>query len=198
MLMKKIITFIFLIITICSTSVFAFEKKAETFVLETTKNAKSIILDSSLNENQKRTKLEKLALDAVDVAGLARYTLGEEAKNLSDKQISEFVSTFKIFFSKNISHKLKDYSDQDVKVIGSKKISENYVLVDSKIVSTKDKQEISVEWRVFLIDNKLIIRDLVVEGLSLAKTQREEFSSIIANKGFAALIQILKEYISKN
>lgn len=198
MLMKKIITFLFLIITICSTSVFAFEKKAETFVLETTKNAKSIILDSSLNENQKRTKLEKLALDAVDVAGLARYTLGEEAKNLSDKQISEFVSTFKIFFSKNISNKLKDYSDQDVKVIGSKKISENYVLVDSKIVSTKDKQEISVEWRVFLIDNKLIIRDLVVEGLSLARTQREEFSSIIANKGFAALIQSLKEYISKN
>jgi phospholipid transport system substrate-binding protein len=196
--MKKIITFLFLIITICSTSVFAFEKKAETFVLETTKNAKSIILDSSLNENQKRTKLEKLALDAVDVAGLARYTLGEEAKNLSDKQISEFVSTFKIFFSKNISNKLKDYSDQNVKVVGSKKISENYVLVDSKIVSTKDKQEISVEWRVFLIDNKLIIRDLVVEGLSLARTQREEFSSIIANKGFAALIQSLKEYISKN
>ena len=198
MLMKKFITFLFLIITICSTSVFAFEKKAETFVLETTKNAKSIILDSSLNENQKRTKLEKLALDAVDVAGLARYTLGEEAKNLSDKQISEFVSTFKIFFSKNISNKLKDYSDQNVKVVGSKKISENYVLVDSKIVSTKDKQEISVEWRVFLIDNKLIIRDLVVEGLSLARTQREEFSSIIANKGFAALIQSLKEYISKN
>ena len=196
--MKKIITFLFLIITICSTSVFAFEKKAETFVLETTKNAKSIILDSSLNENQKRTKLEKLALDAVDVAGLARYTLGEEAKNLSDKQISEFVSTFKIFFSKNISNKLKDYSDQNVKVVGSKKISENYVLVDYKIVSTKDKQEISVEWRVFLIDNKLIIRDLVVEGLSLARTQREEFSSIIANKGFAALIQSLKEYISKN
>ena len=196
--MKKIITFLFLIITICSTSVFAFEKKAETFVLETTKNAKNIILDSTLNENQKRTKLEKLALDAVDVAGLARYTLGEEAKNLSDKQMTEFVNTFKIFFSKNISHKLKDYSDQDVKVIGSKKISENYVLVDSKIVSTKDKQEISVEWRVFLIDNKLIIRDLVVEGLSLARTQREEFSSIIANKGFAALIQSLKEYISKN
>ena len=196
--MKKIITFLFLIITICSTSVFAFEKKAETFVLETTKNAKSIILDSSLNENQKRTKLEKLALDAVDVAGLARYTLGEEAKNLSDKQISEFVSTFKIFFSKNISNKLKDYSDQNVNVVGSKKISENYVLVDSKIVPIKDKQEISVEWRVFLIDNKLIIRDLIVEGLSLARTQREEFSSIIANKGFAALIQSLKEYISKN
>ena len=196
--MKKIITFLFLAIVISSTSVFAFEKKAETFVLETTKNAKSIILDSGLNENQKRTKLEKLALDAVDVAGLARYTLGEEAKNLSDKQISDFVSTFKIFFSKNISHRLKDYSDQDVRIIGSKKISENYVLVDSKIVSIKDKQEISVEWRVFLIDSKLIIRDLVVEGLSLARTQKEEFSSIIANKGFAALIQSLKEYISKN
>ena len=83
----------------------------------------------------KRKQLEKLALNTVDVAGLAKYTLGQERKNLSDKQISEFVSTFKVFFSKNLSNKLKDYSDQEVKITGSKKISDNYVLVNSKIVS---------------------------------------------------------------
>lgn len=147
---------------------------------------------------EKRRKLEELTLSSVDVVGLAKYTLGEEIKKLNDKQISLYVDTFKIFFSKNISNKLKDYSDQTVKILGSKKISDNYVLVNSKIISSKDKLEILVDWRVFLVDNKLIIRDLVVEGLSLARTQREEFASIIANKGFDALIQSQKDYIAKN
>ena len=124
--------------------------------------------------------------------------MGESSKTLSEKQILEFVEIFKIFFSKNISNKLKDYSDQNVIITGSKKISDNYVLVNSKIISNKDKQEIIVDWRVFLINNNLIIRDLVVEGLSLARTQREEFASIIANKGYDNLIASLKEYISKN
>ena len=186
-----------LIVFFSSTS-FAFEKNAENFILETTQNAKKIILDKAISDKDKRKQLEKLALNTVDVAGLAKYTLGQERKNLSDKQISEFVSTFKVFFSKNLSNKLKDYSDQEVKITGSKKISDNYVLVSSKIVSLKDKQEIAVDWRVFLVDGNLIIRDLVVEGLSLARTQREEFASIIANKKFEGLIQSLNEYIANN
>ena len=188
----------FVLILFCSNISFAFEKNAENFILETTQNAKKIILDKTISDKDKRKQLEKLALNAVDVAGLAKYTLGQERKNLSDKQISEFVSTFKVFFSKNLSNKLKDYSDQEVKITGSKKISDNYVLVNSKIVSLKDKQEIAVDWRVFLVDGNLIIRDLVVEGLSLARTQREEFASIIANKKFEGLIQSLNEYISNN
>jgi len=196
-MIKKI--FLLLIITIFATSnSFAFQKDAENFILTTTKNAKNIILNSAIGEAEKRKQLEKLSLDSVDVEGLAKYTLGEERKNISDKKISEFVTIFKVFFSKNLSNKLKDYSDQEVKVTGSKKISDNYVLVNSKIVSIKDKQEIIVDWRVFLIDNKLVIRDLVVEGLSLARTQREEFASIISNKGFENLIKNLQEYISKN
>ena len=196
-MIKKI--FLLLIITIFTTSnSFAFQKDAEDFILKTTKNAKNIILNSTISDEEKKNQLEKLALDSVDVEGLAKYTLGEERKNLSDKKISEFVTTFKIFFSKNLSNKLTDYSDQEVKVTGSKKISDNYVLVNSKIVSIKDNQEILVDWRVFLIGNKLVIRDLVVEGLSLARTQREEFASIISNKGFENLIKNLQEYISKN
>ena len=195
--MKKVVLS-FALILFCSNISFAFEKNAENFILETTQNAKKIILDKTIGDKDKRKQLEKLALDAVDVAGLAKYTLGQERKNLSDKQISEFVSTFKVFFSKNLSNKLKDYSDQEVKITGSKKISDNYVLVNSKIVSLKDKQEIAVDWRVFLVDGNLIIRDLVVEGLSLARTQREEFASIIANKKFEGLIQSLNEYIANN
>ena len=196
--MIKKIVLSFTLILFFSNIAFAFEKNAENFILETTQDAKSIILNKTIGDKDKRKQLEKLALDAVDVAGLAKYTLGQERKNLSDKQISEFVSTFKVFFSKNLSNKLKDYSDQEVKITGSKKISDNYVLVNSKIVSLKDKQEIAVDWRVFLVDGNLIIRDLVVEGLSLARTQREEFASIIANKKFEGLIQSLNEYITNN
>ena len=196
--MIKKIALSFTLILFFSNISFAFEKNAENFILETTQNAKKIILNNAISDKDKREQLEKLALNAVDVAGLAKYTLGQERKNLSDKQISEFVSTFKVFFSKNLSNKLKDYSDQEVKITGSKKISDNYVLVNSKIVSLKDKQEIAVDWRVFLVDGNLIIRDLVVEGLSLARTQREEFASIIANKKFEGLIQSLNEYITNN
>lgn len=196
-MIKKIVLSLALIVFFSNSSL-AFEKNAENFILETTQNAKKIILDKAISDKDKRKQLEKLALNTVDVAGLAKYTLGQERKNLSDKQISEFVSTFKVFFSKNLSNKLKDYSDQEVKITGSKKISDNYVLVNSKIVSLKDKQEIGVDWRVFLVDGNLIIRDLVVEGLSLARTQREEFASIIANKKFEGLIQSLNEYITNN
>jgi phospholipid transport system substrate-binding protein len=196
--MKKILIYFTLFFITFSTNAFSFEKQAEDFILKTTLTAKKIILETKINESQKKKQIEELALQSVDVSGLAKYTLGEESKKLNNKQISEFIETFKIFFSKNISHKLKDYSDQTVKIIGSKKISDNYVLVNSKIISAKDKQEIIVDWRVFLIDNKLIIRDLVVEGLSLARTQREEFASILANKGFEGLVQSLKEYIAKN
>lgn len=195
--MKKILLLIIFII-LSGKNTLAFEKKAEDFIVQTTSNAKKIILSTKIDEKEKRKNLEQLALDTVDVSGLAKYTLGESSKTLSEKQILEFVEIFKIFFSKNISNKLKDYSDQNVIITGSKKISDNYVLVNSKIISNKDKQEIIVDWRVFLINNNLIIRDLVVEGLSLARTQREEFASIIANKGYENLIASLKEYISKN
>jgi len=196
--MIKKIVLSFTLILFFSNIGFAFEKNAENFILETTQNAKKIILNKAIGDKDKKKQLEKLALSAVDVVGLAKYTLGQERKNLSDKQISEFVSIFKVFFAKNLSNKLKDYSDQEVQVTGSKKISDNYVLVNSKIVSLEDKQEIAVDWRVFLVDGNLTIRDLVVEGLSLARTQREEFASIIANKKFEGLIQSLNEYIANN
>ena len=196
--MFKKFNIIFFVVFIYSFNLYAFEKEAENFISETASNAKKIILNTKTNEKEKRKSLEELALKTVDVSGLAKFTIGDAIKNLNEKQTLEFIETFKVFFSKNISNKLKDYSDQKVVITGSKKISENYVLVNSKIVSNKDKQEIIVDWRVFLVNDKLIIRDLVVEGLSLARTQKEEFSSIIANKGFDSLISNLKDYINKN
>ena len=105
---------------------------------------------------------------------------------------------FRIFFAKNISSRLRNYSDQNIEVVSSKKISDNYVMVKSKMISKADNQKIQIDWRVFKIKEKLVIRDLVVEGLSLAKTQREEFNSILSSKGYDGLIISLKDFISKN
>ena len=176
----------------------AFENDAELLIQSTTENAKEIIKDKNIKIDEKKKKIEQIALRVVDVDGLSRFTLGSSKKDLTNEQLKKYTTTFKVFFAKKISSKLQNYSDQNIKVIGSKKISDNYVLVKSKMVSKIDKQEIKIDWRVFKIKDKLVIRDLVVEGLSLAKTQREEFNSILTSKGFDGLIASLNDFISKN
>ena len=187
--------FFFIILSFNS---YSFETEAEELVQSTTDNAKKIILDSNIKIADKKKKIEAIALDVVDVNGLGRFTLGSSRKDLNETQLKKYTEVFRVFFAKNISSRLQNYSDQNIKVTGSKRISDNYVLVNSKIVSKKDNQEIKIDWRVFNINNKLVIRDLVVEGLSLAKTQREEFSSILTSKGFDGLMANLNEFISKN
>ena len=197
MLRKIFFLNIFFFITLSFNS-YSFEKEAEQLIQSTTDNAKKIILDSNIKIADKKKKIEAIALDVVDVDGLGRFTLGSSRKDLSETQLKKYTEIFRVFFAKNISSRLQNYSDQNIKVTGSKKISDNYVLVNSKMVSKKDNQEIKIDWRVFNINNKLVIRDLVVEGLSLAKTQREEFASILASEGFDGLMANLSEFISKN
>lgn len=197
MLRKIFFLNIFFFITLSLNS-YSFEKEAEQLIKSTTDNAKKIILDSNIKLADKKKKIEAIALDVVDVDGLGRFTLGSSRKDLNETQLKKYKEVFRFFFAKNISSRLQNYSDQNIKVTGSKKISDNYVLVNSKMVSKKDNQEIKIDWRVFNINNKLVIRDLVVEGLSLAKTQREEFASILASKGFDGLMANLNEFISKN
>ena len=189
----KIIIFCFV-----TSNLFSFERNAEQLVQSTADRAKEIILNKKFIVSEKKDKLEKLALNVVDVDGLSRFSLGSHRKNISEKQLKEYTRVFRIFFAKNISSRLQDYSDQNIKVIGSKKINENYVMVKSKMTSKVDKQEIKIDWRVFKIKEKLVIRDLVIEGLSLAKTQREEFNSIFLSKGFEGLMASLNDFISKN
>jgi len=195
---KKILFLNIIFLITLSLNAFSFEKEAEQLVLSTTDNAKKIILDSNIKVADKKKKIEAIALDVVDVDGLGQFSLGASKKDLNESQLKKYTETFKVFFAKNISSRLQNYSDQNITVTGSKKISDNYVLVNSKMVSKKNNQEVKIDWRVFNINNKLVIRDLVVEGLSLAKTQREEFGSILASKGFDGLIADLNEFISKN
>ena len=197
-MLRKIFFLNILFLMTLSFDSYSFEKEAEQLIQSTTDNAKKIILNSNIKINDKKKKIEAIALDVVDVDGLGRFALGSSRKDLSETQLKKYAEIFKVFFAKNISSRLQNYSDQNIKVTGSKKISDNYVLVNSKMISKKDNQEIKIDWRVFNINNKLVIRDLVVEGLSLAKTQREEFASILASKGFDGLIANLKDFISKN
>ena len=189
----KIILFCFV-----TSDLYSFEKDAEQLVQSTTDDAKEIILNKQIKNSEKKIKIEKIALKVVDVDGLSRFSLGSHRINLSEKQLKEYTRVFRLFFAKNISSRLQNYSDQNIKVVGSKKINENYVMVKSKMTSKIDMQEIKIDWRVFKIKEKLVIRDLVIEGLSLAKTQREEFNSIFLSKGFEGLMASLNDFISKN
>ena len=197
-MLRKILFLNIIFFYFLNASAFSFEKEAEELIKSTTDNAKKIVLDNNIKNEEKKIQIEKIAINAVDVDGLGRFTLGNYKNNLNSEQLEKYTKTFKTFFAKNISSRLQNYSDQDIKVVSSKKISENYVLVSSKMISKKDNQQISIDWRVFKVNDKLLIRDLVVEGLSLAKTQREEFSSILSSKGFEGLMENLNNFISKN
>ena len=194
---KKIFFFISIILLISSNSNSA-ESNAEAFVLKLTDEAKIIFNDKSLNKDSRLKKLNDLSSKYLDLDALAGYTLGDYREKATTSERENFNKLFREYFIKNMSSKLNDFADQDLKIIDSKKINENNIIVSTKIFSKKDAQEIAVEWRIFTKDSKLLARDLVVEGLSLARTQKEEFASIIASKGFVGVISALENFNKSN
>jgi len=194
---KKIFFYISVILLISSNSNSA-ENNAEAFVLKLTDEAKIIFNDKSLSKNSRLKKLNDLSSKYLDLDALAGYTLGDYREKATSSERENFNKLFREYFIKNMSSKLNDFADQDLKIIDSKKINENNIIVSTKIFSKKDAQEIAVEWRIFTKDSKLLARDLVVEGLSLARTQKEEFASIIASKGFVGVISALENFNKSN
>jgi phospholipid transport system substrate-binding protein len=194
---KKIFFFISIILLISSNSNSA-ESNAEAFVLKLTDEARIIFKDKSLNKDSRLKKLNDLSSKYLDLDALAGYTLGDYREKATNSERENFNKLFREYFIKNMSSKLNDFADQDLKIIDSKKINENNIIVSTKIFSKKDAQEIAVEWRIFTKDSKLLARDLVVEGLSLARTQKEEFASIIASKGFVGVISALENFNKSN
>jgi phospholipid transport system substrate-binding protein len=194
---KKIFIFISFILLISSNSNSA-ESNAEAFVLKLTDEAKIIFNDKSLNKDSRIKKLNDLSSKYLDLEALAGYTLGDYREKATNSERENFNRLFREYFIKNMSSKLNDFADQDLKIVDSKKINENNIIVSTKIFSKKDAQEIAVEWRIFTKDSKLLARDLVVEGLSLARTQKEEFASIIASKGFVGVISALENFNKSN
>ena len=196
-LIKKIFFYISIVLLI-STNSYSTESNAEAFVLKLTDEAKIIFNDKSLNKESRIKKLNDLSLKYLDLDALAGYTLGDYREKATNSERENFNKLFKEYFIKNMSSKLNDFADQDLKITDSKKINENNIIVGTKIFSKKDAQEITVEWRIYIKDTKLLARDLVVEGLSLARTQKEEFASIIASKGFSGVISALENFNKSN
>ena len=196
--MKKTVVYLFALFLFFQSSLLSYNSNPKDFINELVNDAISKLADKSVSKDEKASFIEKIALDNVDINALGLYTLGELRKSSNEEDISNYKKTFQQYFLKSLTSRLTDYSSSKFEIIGEDKKSTNYTIVNSKVTPENDGVEIKIDWRVFNINNKLVIRDLVVEGLSLAKTQREEFGSILASKGFDGLIANLKDFISKN
>ena len=168
------------------------------FIQEIVDQAKQILVDSNSSE-YKAEKLTEIALATVDINGVGLYTLGSYRKKLTKEEKKEYTILFEKYFLKTFVSRLTDYSEPKIDVVSAEKKNEKYTIVSSILLATDKKPEVKIDWRVYTKDpNKPLIRDLIIEGLSLARTQKEEFSSIIeSNDGdIKPLFNKLKEFIN--
>ena len=197
---KKILIFFvnFLLLFSLTNYTKAASSDPKQFIQEIVDKAKKILVATNSQE-YKVEKLTEIAKSKVDIKGVALYTLGSYRKNLNEEQKKEYTILFEQYFIKTFVSRLTDYSEPKIDVISAKKINDKYTIVSSILLATDKKAEVKIDWRVYTKDpDKLLIRDLIIEGLSLARTQKEEFSSIIeSNDGdINALFNKLKEFIN--
>ena len=169
------------------------------FITELVEDAIKILSDKSTTQTEKNKEIEKIALENVDIEALGMYTLGNLRKTLELKQLQQYQNLFEKYFLKSLTSRLSDYSSQKFEVIDAEQKSAKYTIVHSKIAASSSQPEIKVEWRVYTKDpTKPLIRDLIVEGLSLARTQKEEFASILNsnNNDINVLFQKLEDFVS--
>ena len=169
------------------------------FISSLTSDA-SKVLASNESKDQKMVKLVELAEANVDIKGIGLYTLGKYRKSLSKNQIIEYESLFREYFLKSFSSRLSEYTDPKINVISQEIINDKYTIVSSILEADEERPEIKIEWRVYTINpDNLLVRDLIIEGLSLARTQREEFNSIIQNGDgdIEILFSSLKTFINQ-
>ena len=197
--MKKIFTFVVFLLIFFNTANKAFSIEADAFVQQTVSRAAKT-LSSGLTKEERVQKLKEIAKEAVDIRGIGFYSLGSHRKNLTKEQLENYKDVFEAYFLKSFSSRLAEYSNPEIEVNSQKKINKNYTIVSSTLVATNTRPEVKIEWRVYTKDpENLLIRDLIIEGLSLARTQKEEFSSIInSNDGkIEALLKNLSDFSSK-
>ena len=168
--------------------------------VQSTVNRASAILSDNLSREEKIQKLKEVALETVDIRGIGFYTLGKHRKNLNDQQKKEYSELFNKYFLKSFSSRLAEYSNPKIDVNSQEKINEKYTIVSSILIATNERPEVKIDWRIYTKNpEKPLIRDLIIEGLSLARTQKEEFNSIIqSNDGdINALFASLKDFVNK-
>ena len=198
MVSKKLLTFIsFIIISLTSINS-SYSIEPDVFV-QSTVNRASQTLSSNLSKLEKIERLKDIAKETVDIKGLGFYTLGGYRKTINEDQKKQYNALFEKYFLKTFASRLAEYSNPEIEVKSKKKLNENYTIVSSILVSTEQRPEVNIDWRIYTKNpDNLKIRDLIIEGLSLARTQKEEFSSIIqSNDGdINALFISLKEFIN--
>ena len=197
--MKKNFFIIIFLIFLFNQNSYGYSSDPKQFITEIVEEAKKILINSNTKEF-KTKKLSEMALKTVDIKGVAYYSIGKYRKNLSEEQMSIYLSLFEKYFLKSFTSRLTDYSDPKIDVIGTEVLNPKYTIVKSVLLATDKKPEVKIEWRVYTKNpDKPLIRDLIIEGLSLARTQKEEFASVIeSNNGdVTKLFDTLKEFVAK-
>jgi len=193
---KKFI--LILIFTISLTNFnFAYAISPDVFI-QSTVNRASQILSKDITRNEKIDQLKKIAKETVDIRGVGFYSLGPIRKNLNEEQKKIYYELFEQYFLKSFSSRLAEYTNPEIEVKSKNVINKNYTIVSSILVGTSSRPEVKIDWRVYTKDKNPLIRDLIIEGLSLARTQKEEFLSILNSNGgdINALFETLKEFSS--
>ena len=197
--MRNIIFFLFSITFFFHTALQAYSSNPSDFVAELVNEAITKLADKDLNKDEKSKFIEKIALDNVDINALGLYTLGQLRKSSDEQTIFKYQEVFEKYFLKSLTSKLTDYSSSKFNVLNFDKKSSNYTIVKSKITPDDGSPEIKIDWKVYTKNpDKPLIRDLIIEGLSLARTQKEEFASILNsnNNDVNILITKLKEFVN--
>ena len=198
--MKRLGIFLFILFFSLSASIFAYSSNPREFVDELVNETIDILSDKNLNEEQKIAFVEKIALENVDIKALGLYTLGVLRKSSSNEDIKNYQNSFEKYFLKSLTSRLTDYSSSKFEILGDDKKSANTTIVNSKVTPIDGGPEIKIDWRIYTKNpDKPLIRDLIVEGLSLARTQKEEFNSIIQNNDgdINSLFKTLEEFLIK-
>ena len=198
MKLKKILTFFSFIVIGLANFSNSYSIEPDIFV-QSTVNRASQILSQNLSKDQKIEELKSLAEETVDIKGIGMYTMGAYRKVMSESQKKEYEDLFKKYFLKTFASRLAEYSNPEIQVKSKEKLNKNYTMVSSILVATEQRPEVNIVWRIYTKNpDDLKIRDLIIEGLSLARTQKEEFSSIIQsnNENIDALLDKLQKFIN--
>ena len=197
--MKKNFFITIFLFCLISQKGFSYSSDPKQFISEIVKEAKQILVDTNSKEF-KTEKLSEIAMKTVDIKGVGYYSLGSYRKIFTEEQLKEYHVLFEKYFLKSFTSRLSDYSDPKIEVLSTEVLNPKYTIVKSLLLATDKKPEVKIEWRVYTKNpDKPLIRDLIIEGLSLARTQKEEFASVIeSNNGDVSKLFItLKEFISK-
>ena len=193
LLSRSILAWIFL-----QVSSFGYSSDPKQFISEIVEEAK-VVLNSEISKEEKAKKLSDIALKTVDIKGIGYYTLGSKRKELTPDELKRYEDIFQKYFLKSFTSRLTDYSDPKIDVLSAEVLSEKYTIVKTLLRATDKKPEVKIDWRIYTKDpEKPLIRDLIVEGLSLARTQKEEFSSILSsnNNDINKLIEKLEDFVN--